>query len=117
MSDDGCEAQERILIRVDRTKKVYGPNIFSPDDDGQNDVFTIFGDPITVRSIRSLRVFSRWGEEIFEQTNLTPGDESMGWNGTFKGSKMNPGVFVWQALVEFADGEEVIFTGDVTLIR
>lgn len=117
VSDAGCVAQERILIKVDRTLKVYGPNIFSPDDDGLNDVFTIYGDPISVRSVRSLRVFSRWGEEIFEQTNLTPGDESMGWNGTYKGSKLNPGVFVWQAVVEFADGQEEVFTGDVTLIR
>jgi hypothetical protein len=46
---------------VDRNHKVYGPNIFSPDDDGKDDVFTIFADPFTVVKIQSLQIFSRWG--------------------------------------------------------
>ncbi len=117
VSDKGCEARGSLLLTVDKTRKIYAPNIFSPDDDGKNDVFTIFADPFSVVKIKSLQVYSRWGEEVFEQINFTAGDTNKGWDGTFKGQKLNPAVFVWQAVVEFVDGKEELFTGDVTLQR
>jgi gliding motility-associated-like protein len=117
VSNEGCEARGNIQVIVDKTRKVYGPNIFSPDGDGTNDVFTIFADPITVTKIRSLQVFSRWGEAVYEQRNFAPGDTNLGWDGTFKGQKMNPAVFVWQAVVEFVDGQEELFVGDIMLQR
>lgn len=117
VSEAGCEARGNFTLIVDRTRQVYGPNIFSPNDDGRNDIFTLYADPITVTRIKSLQVFSRWGEAIFELENVLPGDESIGWDGTFKGQKLNPAVFVWQAVVEFVDGQEEVFSGDVTLQR
>lgn len=117
VSKVGCEARGNIKLIVDETKKVYGPNIFSPDDDGKNDVFTIFADPISVLKVKSLKVYSRWGEQVFEQLDFVPGDIGGGWDGTFKGQNLNPAVFIWQASVLFVDGKEEIFTGDVTLQR
>ena len=102
---------------VDRTHKIYGPNNFSPDDDGKDDVFTIFADPFTVVKIKSLQIFSRWGEEVFELLDFTAGDTNLGWDGTLHGEKLNPAVFVWQAVVEFVDGKEEVFFGDVMLQR
>jgi gliding motility-associated-like protein len=116
-SDEGCKERGSILLVVDKTRRVYSPNIFSPDGDGNNDIFTIFADPVTVESIRSLQVFTRWGEAVYEQHNLSPDDASLGWDGTFRGQKMNPGVFVWKAVVRFVDGQEEGFVGDVTLKR
>ena len=49
--------------------------------------------------------------------DFAAGDIARGWDGTFNGQKLNPAVFVWQAVVEFIDGKEEIFTGDVTLQR
>ena len=117
VSKAGCEARGNLLLRVDKTRKIYGPNIFSPDGDGRNDVFTVFADPFAVVRVRSLQVYSRWGEEVFEQFDFTAGDIAVGWDGTFKGQKLNPAVFVWQAMVEFVDGKAELFTGDVTLQR
>ncbi|MBN8678037.1 MAG: gliding motility-associated C-terminal domain-containing protein [Chitinophagales bacterium] len=116
VSDAGCEARGTIQIRVDKARNVYGPNIFSPNDDGNNDYFTLFADPVQVTRIKSLQIFSRWGEAIYERLDFAP-NESLGWDGNFKGQKLNPGVFVWQAVVEFVDGQEETFTGDVTLKR
>ena len=117
VSNAGCEARGNLLLTVDETRKVYGPNIFSPDDDGTNDRFTIFADPLTVVKIKSLQVYSRWGEAVYERRDFAPGDTNIGWDGTFKGQKLNPAVFVWQAVVEFVDGREVFFKGDVMLQR
>ena len=117
VSTAGCEARGNLTLLVDRNHKVYGPNIFSPDDDGKDDVFTIFADPFTVVKIKSLQIFSRWGEEVFELLDFTAGDTNLGWDGTLHGEKLNPAVFVWQAVVEFVDGKEEVFFGDVMLQR
>jgi hypothetical protein len=54
---------------------------------------------------------------VYERRDFAPGDTNIGWDGTFKGQKLNPAVFVWQAVVEFVDGREVFFKGDVMLQR
>lgn len=117
VSNVGCEAREKLLLTVDKTRRIFVPNIFSPNDDGRNDVFTVFASQVRVEKVKSLQVFSRWGEAIFELRDFEPGDLSTGWDGTFKGEKLNPAVFVWQAVVQFVDGKEEVFTGDVTLQR
>ncbi|MFN0176965.1 MAG: gliding motility-associated C-terminal domain-containing protein [Saprospiraceae bacterium] len=117
ISDVGCEARAIVTLTVDKTRKIYGPNIFSPNDDGRNELFSIYGSPVAVQRIKSLRVYSRWGEAVYERNDFAPDDQNIGWDGTFKGQKLNPAVFVWQAVILFADGKEEVFTGDVTLQR
>ena len=112
---DGCKAEERILIQVSRKRHIYPPNIFSPNDDGENDRFTLYAKG--VKEIRRLAIFDRWGEEVFERINFQPNDESLGWDGTFRGSPLMPAVFVWAAEVEFIDGEVEVIYGDVTIVR
>ncbi len=113
---DGCPAEAYVTVPVSRRRLLYIPNIFSPDGDGQNDRFTLYGNR-GVLSIRSLQVFDRWGSLVFSARDLRPGDESAGWDGTFRGQPALPGVYVWQALVSFLDGEEEMFAGDVTVYR
>ncbi|MCE7925286.1 MAG: hypothetical protein DYG98_19695 [Haliscomenobacteraceae bacterium CHB4] len=112
---NGCEATAKVILRVDRRRHIYAPNIFSPDGDGVNDVFTIYGKSVT--EIRRLQIFDRWGAELFIVEHLQANDETRGWNGTFRGKELNPAVFVWQAVVEFEDGEVEVFSGDVTVKR
>ncbi|MBN8678539.1 MAG: gliding motility-associated C-terminal domain-containing protein [Chitinophagales bacterium] len=93
------------------------PNIFSPNGDGENEGFTVFAEWSGVRSVKTLQIFSRWGEQIFVRENFPPNDPALGWDGRFKGVEMNPGVFVYYALVELVNGQEVVYKGDVTLMR
>ncbi|MFN8303218.1 MAG: gliding motility-associated C-terminal domain-containing protein [Saprospiraceae bacterium] len=113
--ENGCTASAPVQVRVNRQKSIYAPNIFSPNGDGTNDTFKIFGKGVT--DIRNLAVFDRWGNQVFFTEHLDPISEDGGWNGTFRGADLNPGVFVWQAVVEFLDGEILVFAGDVTLER
>ena len=112
---NGCQAQAKTQIGVNRQRFLYAPNIFSPNGDGLNDMFTLYAKGVT--DIQRLQVFDRWGAEIFMVEHLQPNDELRGWNGTFRGNSLNPAVFVWQAVVEFEDGEVEVFSGDVTLKR
>jgi gliding motility-associated-like protein len=112
---NGCKATDRILIQVNRLRNIYPPTAFSPDGDGQNDLFTLYAKG--VREIKRLSVFDRWGEEVFTRRNIPPNDDTLGWDGTLRGIALSPAVFVWMAEIEFLDGEVEIVYGDVTLVR
>jgi len=111
----GCASVDDINIIVDRERKVYIPNAFSPNYDGINDRFTIYARPGTI--IESLQVYDRWGALVFQGKGFEPNDESMGWDGFYRGELMNPDAFIWFAQIRFIDDEVELFEGDVTLIR
>jgi gliding motility-associated-like protein len=97
-----------VTIRPSNTE-VYIPNTFTPNGDGQNDVFLIYGN--TIVSV-DLRVFNQWGEAIFEST-----DKTVGWNGVSKGKLQPVGVYIYAAKVTLSDGTVVNKKGSINLIR
>ncbi len=113
---NGCEATDDITIFVEKNRNVYIPNVFSPNDDGLNDIFFINGGD-DVEKIHVFKIYNRWGEELFELTDFQANDITKGWDGFFRGEKMNPGVFVYFAEIEFKDGFKRIYKGDVALRR
>ena len=112
----GCSASDDIRVNVNKDRNVFIPNVFSPDGDGTNDIFMIFGGQGVVE-VLSFRVYDRWGELMFEDSNFMTNDPAHGWDGTFRGRDLNPGVFVFAAEVEFIDGVRIPYAGDVTLVR
>ncbi|MCB9285731.1 MAG: gliding motility-associated C-terminal domain-containing protein [Lewinellaceae bacterium] len=116
VDENGCRATDRITVFVNRKRDVYIPNVFSPNNDGQNDVFLIFGGDEAVE-IKSFYIFNRWGEPMFELFNFPPNDPTYGWDGTHRGELMNGGVYVYMAEIEFVDGVVELFKGDVLLMR
>ncbi|MCB0517889.1 MAG: gliding motility-associated C-terminal domain-containing protein [Lewinellaceae bacterium] len=112
----GCRADDVITVFVKKDRAIYVPNAFSPNGDGANDVFMIFSGENVVR-IKSFLVFDRWGETVYQYYDFYPNDPAYGWDGTHRGAPMDPAVFVWFAVVEFVDGQEVLYEGDVTLMR
>lgn len=116
VNEDGCVAFDLVTIRVIKDRPVYAPNVFSPNNDGVNDGFTLFGGPGLSR-IEKLQIFSRWGSLVFEARDILPNDPALGWDGTFLGKPVDPGVFVFLAEVEFVDGAVEPIKGDVTVVR
>lgn len=114
---NGCEATGRILVDVRNDQAIYIPNAFSPNNDGINDLFMIFARDNSVERIRTFLVFDRWGDLVHEYENFQPNDPAAGWDGRFRGQLMNPAVFAYFAIVDFRDGQEVLYEGDVTLVR
>ncbi|HET7897993.1 MAG TPA: gliding motility-associated C-terminal domain-containing protein, partial [Flavisolibacter sp.] len=70
-----------------------------------------------ISRVKSLRVFNRLGEVVFERSNFAVNDESAGWDGTFKGQKLAPGTFVYQVDVFCDNNDTIRFDGSLTLIR
>ena len=105
-----------LRLLVDRRPNVYIPNVFKPDSDGENAIFRIYADQ-TVKQVKVFQVFSRWGELVHEYYNFIPNSPAHGWNGNFNGQPLNPAVFAYYAVIELIDGQEVVYSGDVTIVR
>ncbi len=88
---------------------IFVPNAFTPNSDGENDVVYVRGGGITSLDFK---IFSRWGELVFETT-----DQNRGWDGMFKGSMAEPAVFVYHLEARCADGQVYTNKGNITLIR
>ena len=112
----GCSLKKDIIIQVDKNRKIFAPTAFSPNEDGQNDRFGIFGGSGT-RRILNFKVFNRWGSLMFVRQNPTMYDDSDGWDGTYNGQLLQSDVYIWIAEIEFEDGEREVFKGDVALMR
>jgi PKD-like domain/Proprotein convertase P-domain/CHU_C Type IX secretion signal domain len=115
VDSNGCIAQDEVLVRVDKPRNVYIPNIFKPET-GQEPFFYIYGGS-DVAEVESFIIFDRWGNQVFEMKNFMPNEPAKGWDGRFNGALLNPGVFVYQASIRFIDGENILFKGDLTLVR
>ncbi len=87
----------------------FVPDAFSPNGDLANDKLFVRGDGI---SEILFQVFDRWGEKVFETTDYT-----LGWDGSFKGKSLDPGVFVYHLKITCSTGDVIIQKGNVTLFR
>ena len=116
-SIDGCTATATTAVFLRKNVDIYVPNAFSPNGDGTNDLFLIYAGGNAISKINSFKIFSRWGESVYEQYNFPPNDPQYGWDGKHKGEMMNPAVFVWFTEVELVDGSVRFLEGDVTIIR
>lgn len=85
------------------------PSGFSPNGDGSNDVFRVRGYGIATMN---LKVFNRWGEQVFETS-----DQAIGWDGTYKGKLQEMDTYGYVLIVEFVDGTSTKKQGNVTLLK
>jgi gliding motility-associated-like protein len=110
---NGCKLVSDIRIVVLRTpcnkEGVYIPNAFSPNNDGKNDVWYVRGND--VKSI-TIAVFDRWGQKVFESSDI-----NKGWDGTFKGAKLDPSVFGFYIEGLCLNNERFSLKGNVTILR
>lgn len=116
VDSNGCEALSSIVVRVICIDKNYFiPNTFSPNNDGQNDVFFPRGNGVD--RIQSMRIFNRWGELVFDKKNFPANSKSDGWNGTIRGVPAQSDAYVYIIEVICDNGQIVPIKGNVTLIR
>lgn len=88
---------------------VYIPNAFTPNGDGRNDVFLVYGNNIS--GVR-MTIFNQWGQQIFQSMS-----KNNGWDGTSKGANQPSGVYVYMVEIDIADGTKQMKKGTITLIR
>ncbi|MCG3164524.1 MAG: hypothetical protein POELPBGB_00278 [Bacteroidia bacterium] len=107
----GCSDTIEHTLVILPSFTIYVPNAFTPDGNGVNDVFLPSG---IGWSDYELRIFSRWGSQVFESF-----DPTVGWDGTIrgKGEVAASDVYVWRIFVRDNHKRKQDFIGHVTLVR
>lgn len=113
---NGCVDSATVQLLLNQNVHYYVPNAFSPNDDGINDYFTIFSDE-TITSIKSLKIFNRWGGKVFDITDIPTNDVSKGWNGIVNSKAASESVFVYYATLSTIYGTEIDIQGEFVLVR
>ena len=109
-SGQGCMDTASLHVNVDANMKdFFVPNAFSPNNDGKNDVFKVYGS--SVKELKML-VFDQWGELVFESE-----DPQRGWDGTHGGHAEPAGIYIYVIKVVFSNGHTYSKKGTVSLVR
>lgn len=110
---NGCPNSDTVRIFIKETTciepEIFIPNAFSPNDDGSNDILYVRGN--TIRELL-LRIYNRWGEKVFETNN-----PSSGWDGIYKGTKVQPGVYDYYLEATCVNNEKFFKKGNITVLR
>ena len=112
----GCSGSDTICITAFCTNaQVFIPNAFTPKGLAANSRFMVRGSGIA--SVKSFRVFNRWGRVVFEKNNFPPNDAGYGWDGYINGRLADMGVYVYTVDVICENGTPYTYKGNVTLLQ
>lgn len=110
VSEDGCKDTASVRVNLaGNVKDLFIPNAFTPNRDGKNDVFKVYGTTVTGAEIR---IYTQWGALIYE-TN----DNTKGWDGTSKGVPQPVGPYIYVVKVRTNDQDTFLKKGTINLIR
>lgn len=107
-TENGCTLHDFVTISI--VEKLIFPTTFSPNEDDINDTWEISGVDLYPNCF--VRIYDRWGQEIFQSTGYS---KSKAWDGTTKAGKLSEGVYFY--IVQLRDEEKQEFKGSITLIR
>jgi len=116
ISINDCTDTDSIQVFVNERRRVYVPNIFSPNGDGLNEEL-IFNGGCEVDFVIAFDIFDRWGNLVFHQEDFPANDPDYAWDGRFKEEKLIDGLFSWVAEVSFIDGATTMLSGNITIVR
>lgn len=116
-NENDCISIDSFFVNVNRDKAIFIPNVFSPNEDGNNDRFEIKAFANSVRSINSFRIFNRWGDQVFSGDHILIGDLSRFWDGKSNGRIVPDGVYTFIIEIEYLDGINETLTGSITVIK
>lgn len=107
----GCTNLDSVVVTVEPYTLLLVPTAFSPDGNGENDIFRIVK-YLNIKSLQEFAVYDRWGQKVYSTDIITDG-----WNGQYKGHPQDMGVYVWYVKALTYDNEYVFKKGNVTLVR
>lgn len=116
ISSAGCIAQSRVRVDVDDVLDIYCANAFSPNGDGTNDTWEVAVDHRSIDRIAELTIFDRWGGVVYQVRDGSP-LAFMSWDGMRDGVEVPPGVYSFVVKLLVVNGETVVKSGTITLLR
>ena len=113
---DGCVYEAKIELRI-LERPIYVPNVFTPNNNGVNEYFTIFGDFEPIEIVSKFAIYDRWGNLVYKVEDKAPDDMEVRWYGDFNGQPAKQGVYAYIINYVTVNGETKTLVGDVTLMR
>ena len=109
---NGCQAHAGIAVDVIPDYQIFVPNVFTPNNDGNNDQWQIFGNKSAMQFLHVI-VYDRQGEKVFESNDI-----NFAWDGYYKGKPAPVGVYVYiLTVVWLNDVTAEPYKGAITLLR
>lgn len=117
IDENGCTATHFKWIIVERDPHIYVPNVIAPNKtiSNGNDKLIVHGGA-EVKGFKSIIIFDRWGNFIYELKDFQSGNSVSAWDGTFRGKPVQAGVYVYTLTAIMQDDTEVQVNGDVTVL-
>ena len=110
VTDGLCWDSTTIVIEVFNESSLTIPNVFTPNGDGHNDVFTVDGE--NLKSVEG-EIYNRWGQKMFAWGNVNGY-----WDGkTLAGADAPDGTYFFIIKAEGIDGQQFFEKGTLSLIR
>lgn len=108
---DGCSDDTTQVVPVVDNFAFWVPNAFTPNNDGNNDIFLPRVNDV---ASYSFEIYSRNGELFFATHNT-----EQGWDGTVDGKLVPTGIYVWKIqYTKYSNpNKPLMHTGTVNLIR
>jgi len=109
---NGCESKTSAEVIVNPKYVVYIPNAFTPNGDGSNDYFQVFGNKEAWKQF-NVTIFDRLGEKVYESNDM-----NFKWDGTYRGRLLTPTVLVYLVNIVYLNNHtDELHKGSLTLIR
>ena len=105
----GCKGVICKTVEIVEKPQAFIPSVFSPNQDGVNDVLFVLGEEIATVE---MRIYNRWGQLIFQ--SFSKGD---GWDGTYQGTLQNVDMYIYDVQGTNTDGRTFNLKGMVSLMK
>jgi gliding motility-associated-like protein len=100
---NGCFIVASGNILIDPNTVLFIPNMFSPNGDGSNEQFLMYGGGV---ASLLFKITNRWGETVFVTDSFTE-MTTTGWDGKFNTIDQPSGVYVWTIEGTMSDGTSI----------
>ena len=112
ISSIGCDSLIKLNLAL---YDIFIPNIFSPNDDGVNDVFEVYSNEPLIK-LERLEIFSRWGSKVYQNESSTS-DIAFSWDGTLNQQKVGNGLYSYVLTLLLENGKQKLITGNVSVMK
>jgi gliding motility-associated-like protein len=106
---EGCSDTLRTAVKVVMNNNIFIPSGFTPNNDGNNDLFRVRGNNILYSD---MSIYNQWGQRIWFSEK-----EQTGWDGRVNGDMVGNGTYAYVIEVHYDSGNSELFRGNISVIR
>ena len=113
----GCFSVAEIVIMVNDRENISLPNIININGNTENRYFYPKMDEEADIIVRSMLIFNRWGNLVFENNDFRPNSPTEGWDGLVNGKEVVSDTYIFRLVMQSIDGEIINMSGSITVIQ